>query len=140
MLVETLEGVDRLERRPQDHGQATYAPKLRKEDGHLDWSREASDIDRRVRAFTPWPSAFTGFRGRRLIVLGGRMGSEDSGGMPAGAILSRGREGLEVACGRGTYIVERLQPENKGPMSAYDFSLGARIKEGERLEAYSSKM
>ncbi|MBN2199303.1 MAG: methionyl-tRNA formyltransferase [Candidatus Aminicenantes bacterium] len=133
LLAESLGRIDRLERRPQDSRLATYAPKLRKEDGRLDWAQEAEAVDRRVRAFTPWPSAFTGFRDRRVIVLEGRVNPENTGKSVPGTILSSSGEGLRVACGRDIYVVERLQPENKKPMSAWDFSLGARIRDGERF-------
>lgn len=135
LLSETLNGLDQIERRPQNPALATYAPKLRKEDGRLDWSRDAEAIDRCVRAFTPRPSAFTSFRGRRIIVLEGRPKPDDAAESPPGTILSAGRDGLAVACGRGVYLIERLQPENKNPMSGREFSLGARIRREERLES-----
>jgi methionyl-tRNA formyltransferase len=134
LLSETLGGLDRIERRRQDPALATYAPKLRKEDGRLDWRLDAETIDRRVRAFTPWPSATTGFRGGRIILLEGRPKPGDAAERPPGTILSADREGLEVACGRGVYLIERLQPENKKPMSGREFSLGARIGRDEMLE------
>jgi len=134
LLSDTLGRLDRIERRPQDPALATYAPKLSKEDGRLDWSQDAETIDRRVRAFTPWPSAFTGFRGRRLIVLEGRPRHDVSVAGRPGTILSANRDGLTVACGRWAYLIERLQPENKKPMSGREFALGARIETDERLE------
>jgi len=135
LLADSLNRIDRLEHRPQDPRLATYAPKLRKDDGRLDWTLEAEVIDRRVRAFTPWPSAFTEFRGRRVIILEGRAKPEDAGRNIPGTILSASREGLKVACGRDVYVIERLKPENKKSMSALEFSLGARIQDGERLQS-----
>ena len=96
---------------------------------------EAGTIDRRVRAFTPWPSAFTGFRGGRIIILEGRAKPEDAARNVPGKILSADREGLKVACGRDVYVIERLKPENKKTMSAREFSLGARIQDGEKLQS-----
>jgi methionyl-tRNA formyltransferase len=57
LLVETLSG--NFPRRPQDESQATYAPKLKKEDGRVDWTKPAIEIERQIRAMNPWPGAFT---------------------------------------------------------------------------------
>ena len=68
LLIETLEKMKEGNIRPvpQDHSKATYAPPLKKEDGHIDWKKDAEEIDRRVRAFNPWPGAFTRW-GDRLV-------------------------------------------------------------------------
>src|SRR6056297_216239 len=71
LLVDVLDRLadGRVERRPQHHNEATFTRLVRKEDGEIDWSRPAVEIDRMVRAYTPWPHAFTSFRGERLVVL-----------------------------------------------------------------------
>ncbi len=142
LLSQTLSALDRIEHRPQDHAQASYAPKLRKEDGRLDWRLDAEDIARRIRAFTPRPSAFSFFRGRRVIFLRGDAVVGEEGPRSPGTILGASRAGLVVACGRGAYLAETVQPENKRPMSGYEFSLGVRLKAGDRFESqnYSSKI
>jgi methionyl-tRNA formyltransferase len=141
LLVSTIARIEGIPRIKQDAGQATLAPKIRKEDGRIVWSEPAAAIDRRVLALADRPGVFTAFRGKRLNILRGHpVGT--AGAVPAapgpgpgpGAILAAGKAGLAVACGAGTvYIVEELQPAGKGTMSAHAFSLGAKLSPGERL-------
>ncbi|HEX6351043.1 MAG TPA: methionyl-tRNA formyltransferase [Candidatus Dormibacteraeota bacterium] len=73
LLVDTIARLDELEPRGQDHTQATPAPKLSREDGELDWSLPPAEIDRRVRAFQPWPGVTLPIAGQRVKVLRGRV-------------------------------------------------------------------
>ncbi len=157
LLIATLARLDSVPRVRQDHALATLAPKFRKEDGRIDWSRPADEIDRRVLALADRPGVFTLVQGRRVNILRGRaLGSIegywpirqlDHQGVarwvrgtasraqamaaPPGTVFWVDKPGLEIACGAGTaYLVEDLQPEGKGPMSAYAFSLGARLAPG----------
>ncbi len=129
LISETLARRESMTLIPQDHSAATYAPKLKKEDGLIRWTEPAEIIDRKVRAFTPWPSAFTSLGGLRLQLTRGRPLPDPACGLPPGHIIEWSREGLKVCCGQGTaYLVERLKPENKREMSAADFSRGAQAK------------
>jgi methionyl-tRNA formyltransferase len=134
LLLTTLDQLTAVVRRPQDHCLASYAPKLKKEDGRLDWTITAQDISRRVRAFTPWPSAFCRLQGRQVKILGGRLSSGSRPVRPPGTISDIDREGIIVQCGQGSYLITKLQPENRNPMSAYEFSLGARLSPGDPFE------
>ncbi len=140
LLVESIARVDSLEHRPQDHSQATYAPKLSKEDGKIDWSKNAPRIERQVRAFTPWPSAYTFLNEKRIIILKGkRVEGKFSPSSSSGEILEIKKEGIEVCCGeRTTFLVQNLQPEGRKKMDAYAFCLGARVRVGDKLS--SSKL
>jgi len=134
LLLQTLESVDAIPRLPQDHGRASLAPKIQKEDGRIGWSKNAESIDRKVRALAERPGTFTFFRGRRLQVHRGR--PLEAGGHSArpGEVLDAGKDGLKVACGdQSTYLIEELQPEGKKRMPAYEFRLGAKIDPGELL-------
>jgi len=135
LLSETLARRESLALIPQDHSAATYAPKLKKEDGHINWSETAIIVDRKVRAFTPWPSAFTFLDGRRLQVSRGKpLEGESASAEPPGRILSVTKEGLRVSSGQGAiFLIERLKPENRGEMSAFDFSRGRKIENGASL-------
>ena len=73
LLVETVARLDEIEPRTQEHGQATVAPRLRREDGELDWSLGAEEIDRRVRALQPWPGATLPTPRGRVKVLSGHV-------------------------------------------------------------------
>ncbi|MGB9005006.1 MAG: methionyl-tRNA formyltransferase [Candidatus Aminicenantales bacterium] len=134
LLLSTLDRLETGTRRPQDHSLATYAPKLKKDDGRLDWSLAAEEVGRRVRAFTPWPSAFSRLQERRLKILEGRGLAGPEPPQPPGTVLAVDRAGITVQCGQGSYLIARLQPENGKPMSGYEFSLGARLRSGLQFE------
>lgn len=113
-----LEVVADLEGHPpaeQDHAAASLAPRLRKEEGRIDWSLPASEIDRRVRGLKPWPGTTAKLAGREVKLLRGR--PRPGSGQP-GEILSRNREGLTVASGEGAYLVEEIQLPGRRPMPA----------------------
>jgi methionyl-tRNA formyltransferase len=134
LLLETIERIDGISRIGQDHSLATPAPKIKKEDGRIRWEGAAPAVDRRVRALAARPGAYTFFKGRRIGILRGRNLETASPGQAPGTVLTVGKDGLTVACGGGTaYLVEELQPEGKGPMAAYVFSLGTRIDPGDSL-------
>ncbi|MCX6562668.1 MAG: methionyl-tRNA formyltransferase [Candidatus Aminicenantes bacterium] len=129
LLLDTLARIDTIVPVPQDHEKATLAPKIRKEDGIIDWTAEAVRIDRQVRALTPRPSAYVLFKERRLILLKGTVlaGPKNEGG--PGEVVAIRREGIDVRCGdQALYRIQRLQPENRGPMDAFSFSLNGRIR------------
>jgi methionyl-tRNA formyltransferase len=133
VLLETLAGLEAgtLVAVPQDHGRATHAPIIRKEDGVIDWTAPSAEIERRVRGFHPWPGASTTLAGRGLRVLRARVA--DGGGDP-GTVVAVDREGIHVACGAGTRLVlVDVQPESKRAMTASAFALGARLAPGARL-------
>ena len=107
LLVQTVGGLDGIQPREQDHAAATRAGKLQKADGELDWNLPAVDLDRRVRAFDPWPGVTLPYAGRRVKVLRGHVG-EGGAGEP-GAALRVGSRGVEVATGAGSYVLEEVQ-------------------------------
>jgi methionyl-tRNA formyltransferase len=135
LLLETLAGIQDIRPVPQDHAQASFAPRLKKEQGRIDWTNDALSVDRMVRAFTPWPAAFTFFRSQRMIIHSGRSRS-GSGfcGLP-GQVLETKKDGVAVCCGHGgVYVIERLQQENKKALEAAEFLRGARINPGDSFE------
>lgn len=114
LLVDVLARQDDLQPVEQDHAAATQAPKLSREDGELDWSLAADEIDRRVRALQPWPGVTLPLGGRRVKVLRGR--PLTGSGRP-GAVLAAGRDGVEVAAGQGSYLLQEVQPPGRRPMA-----------------------
>jgi methionyl-tRNA formyltransferase len=132
LLVRTISQIDKIEPLKQNHAQATYAPKLKKEDGRIDWKKEALFIDRKARAFYPWPSTFAFLDEKRIKIHEGKVGRKLSQHLLPGKILAVSKEGIEVCCGgRTTYLIQKIQPENKKEMDAYAFSHGAAIKIGD---------
>jgi methionyl-tRNA formyltransferase len=113
LLLETLQRLDTIEPREQDHAAATYAGKLSRQEGELDWEMDAVAIDRRVRAFQPWPGVTLPFAGTRVKVL---RGQALAGSGPAGQVLSASSAGVEVACGGGSYLLEEVQLPTRRPV------------------------
>jgi methionyl-tRNA formyltransferase len=134
LLIETIAKIDEITLRKQDHSKATYAPLIKKEDGRIDWIKDALHIERQIRAFTPWPSVYAFFREKRVKIHKGKKTEDKIELSSPGEILGIKKEGIEVCCGEGSvFLIEILQPENKNKMDAYAFSLGARIKPGDRF-------
>jgi methionyl-tRNA formyltransferase len=128
LLLETIDHIDGLSRAVQDHRLASLAPKIRKEDGRIRWEDAAPAVDRKVRALADRPGVYTFFKGRRIGILSGRNLETATAGQAPGTVLSIGKDGLSVSCGGGrAFLVEKLQPEGKGPMTPHVFSLGTKI-------------
>lgn len=112
---------------PQDHGQATYAPKVEKEHGVIDWRLPAIEVDRLVRAMTPKPGAQTRLGNKRFIVMEGSVEQDLYGmGIP-GALQSSGEEGIRVCTGKDLYRITRIKPDNGRNMTAGEFVRGHHI-------------
>jgi len=120
--------------RPQPEERVTYAEQLRKEDGLLDWSRPAVELDCQMRAFTPWPSVFTFWRERRLKVLWATPLPDWRGDAPPGAVVALA-DGVAVAAGKGALRLERVQLAGKRAMDIEVFLQGQRDLVGSRLDS-----
>ncbi len=110
-----------LEVREQDHAAATWAPLIRKEDGHLDLRRPAAELARRVRAFDPWPGTFVQRPDGPLRIL--RAEASPGDGVPGR--IERVDEALVLGTGDGLLVVREVQPPGKRPMPVGDFLRGA---------------
>jgi methionyl-tRNA formyltransferase len=145
LLLQTLEGIDSLPRRPQDHARATLAPRLRKEDGWLRPGEPARDLVNRVRGCNPWPGAALLTPAGRLLVWRAAAAPGAAPGAPPGTLVpspsslspqGRGQgEGptLAIATGDGLLLPVDVQPENRKVMSWRDFLRGARLSAGARV-------
>jgi methionyl-tRNA formyltransferase len=123
-LVPYLEG--RLTPVPQPTEGVVMAPMIKKEDGALVWSRPAVELERRLRAFTPWPGAFTTLGGALFKVHSAQV---RAGHGAPGTVLSLD-EGIEVACGEGSLVLTSVQLEGKRTMSAKEFLTGRALEVG----------
>ena len=112
---------------PQPDDGVTYAPKLEREHGRLDWSQTAASLDRRVRAFDPWPGTFTMLDGAVLKVLSATLA--DQKGAP-GTVLDNA---LTVACGSGALRLTRVQAPGRAAMEAGAFLRGRAVPAGTML-------
>lgn len=120
-------------RTPQDRTAGSYAKKLKKQDGIVDWTLPARVVWSRARAVTPWPGATAMFRGKRVLIVRSR--PEPGGGDAApGSFLSNDEQGVRIACGEGVLRVTRLKPEGRAELDAAEWARGARIQPDERFE------
>ena len=138
LLVATLSQWERgaLVPTPQDDALASLAPRIKKEDARIDWSVPAEDIACRVRAFRPWPIAFTEVSGRELKIWRARPAKDLEKSAPPGVVVASDSSGLVVACGASSaLLVEEVQAAGKARMPAVDFARGQRLDPGARLGA-----
>lgn len=131
LLIETIEKMKTgaISPLPQDSTKATYAPPMKKEDGRIDWNKEAEEIDHQVRAFNPWPGAFTEWDNRLLKIYHGevRKGKPQA---KAGSVVWIGADFIEVETGRGSFLIREVQLEGKRRMTVRDFLSGHSIPVG----------
>jgi methionyl-tRNA formyltransferase len=117
---------------PQEEKNVSYAPILKKEDGRIDWTRPAQQIYNRMRGFTPWPGAYTTFRGQTCRVWGRpeTCTANESSGTPGQ--IHPAEKVVHVLCGEGSCLrVEEMQMEGRKKLSISQFLSGARIAQGE---------
>jgi methionyl-tRNA formyltransferase len=117
---------------PQKEEEATYAPMIKKEDGRIDWTEPARALERRVRALSPWPSAYTEWRGKLLKIHRAAVVEGEEGGL-AGEVIRADSGGLWVVTGEKVLSLEEVQAENKKRLPVSEFLKGARLEKGERL-------
>lgn len=139
LLVRVIEDIEagNAPELPQDESLATYAPRLTKEEGLVDWSQPAAQIHNRVRGLYPWPHAYTYLRGHRLILRRTRV-PERAAPNPAaaGTIVAVDHQVVRVATGAGEQVeILEVQPEGRRPMSAREFAAGHRVASGDVLSS-----
>ena len=134
-LVEALVLIadGKVPRRPQDESQTTYAGKLTKESGRIDWTQSATALVNFIRAMDPWPSAYTWHRGKLLKICKGQALEGASASQPGVVTEARRGEGFVVATGQGSLLVTEVQPEGRRRMTADEYVRGTHLQVGERL-------
>ena len=161
LLLEAVAAIDAgtATETPQDHAAATFAPRLTRDDGRIDWGRPARAIHDQVRGLHPWPHAFTFLGGSRYLLLGSRVpetggdgaGADDAGGDDAGAdgaarraaaadvrpgtLVEASGDRLVAAAGGGSALaITEIQPEGRRPLPARAFLAGRRWTPGLRFD------
>jgi methionyl-tRNA formyltransferase len=123
-------------RRPQDNALATYAPKLDRESGRLDWRQDHQAVERRIRALYPWPGTFTTLPGGATLKIHGALPVARCAGQP-GEVLAATSRGLLVAAGKGGVLLRDVQLEGKRRLRAADFLRGHPIAPGTMLGTFA---
>ncbi|HDN85979.1 MAG: methionyl-tRNA formyltransferase [Candidatus Omnitrophota bacterium] len=118
---------------PQDESKVSYAPKLKKEDGRINWSSSAVTINNLIKGLKGWPGTYTFYRGIRVKILEAEPNSTETNSSP-GFIVDLDKEGIYVATLEGVLKIKKLKPEGKKEMSTNSFICGYRPKVGEQFE------
>jgi methionyl-tRNA formyltransferase len=132
LLIETLARLDTLRPEPQAHEAATLAPRLKKADGYLDWSRPVQELANVVRGCNPWPGAQTATPRGPLTIWRARAVTPLTGG-PAPGTLVRHEATLAIVAGDGLLLPIEVQAESRRPVSWSDWLRGARLADGVRF-------
>lgn len=132
-LLRVLDSMEQgtVQRTPQDHSRATYAPRLGKADGCIDWAKPAAGVERHIRAMSPWPGAFSQLDGVGVLRIH-KARAHPAGG-PTGEILGEEPDGPVVACGTGSVVLTELQAESRRRLAGSDFLRGTPLAKGLRF-------
>lgn len=137
LLVSTLDAIGRGEatETPQDDARATYAHRLSREDGLVDWTRTPQQLHDQIRGLHPWPHAYAYLGAQRVILRRSRCRPEPPAAEPGTITCARGDD-LLVATGSGTLAITELQLEGRRPLSAREFLAGHPLTAGDRLRSH----
>jgi methionyl-tRNA formyltransferase len=131
LLIKTLKFFPNIVPAPQNNANATTAPMMEKTTGKVDWSAAAADIERMIRAFVPWPCAYTYLDGKLLKIYGAEV--DPGAKAEPGIVYNVSKSAINVGTGQGGLIIYELQLEGKKRMKAADFLAGYKLATGVRL-------
>jgi len=131
LLIKTIKAVEAEEIMPipQDHNNATYAPLLKKNDGHINWRKSAEDVEAFIRGITPWPGAFTFYGNKRLKIFAAKPILTEITALP-GTVIKGFTDELRIATGKGALSILKIQGESGKQLSIKDFLRGHSIPPG----------
>ena len=132
LLIESLNllSTGQAPREEQDHDQATHVSKLSRSDGEIDWSKSAESIERKIRAFDPWPGTFTYFPDGALVKIFPPASIEKNRDGEPGVIISTQSDHVTVSCGVGAMSFSSIQPAGRKKMSLFSYMAGKNIEPG----------
>ena len=133
VLLDTLARLDTLTPTPQRHEDATLARRLKKTDGHLDWTRPALELSNQIRGCNPWPGALTATPAGHLRIWRARRVDVAVAAAPGALVAHEG--GLAIVTGQGLALPLEVQPENRRAVAWPEFLRGARLAAGVRFTA-----
>lgn len=136
LLLDTLDQLEAgtLERIPQDHDAATYAPMITKETGHIDWSKNRQDIINLIRGLNPVPAAYTIYEEEVLKIFGAVISDVQVDGAANGEIVAVVKKGFVVKCGDGCLLITEVQARGGKRMMTDAYLRGHAMKEGILLQ------
>jgi len=121
VLPDWVEG--KIKTKPQEHSKATFCKIIKKEDGIIDWNKSAEGIEKQIRAYYKWPSAYTKTENKILKILEANASREDTNKKAGEVFLTKNKD-LAIQTGVGILILEQVQLEGKNSMLASDFLNG----------------
>lgn len=128
LVVEALQNIDNLIPEKQDDAQATYAPKIEREDGKIDWTKSSAEISRLINGMNSWPLAYTTYKGEVLKIA--EAIKCEAKGKPGEIIEMRKNKGLVVSCGSGALCIKTAQFAGSRKMNIEDYARGHEIEIG----------
>lgn len=134
LLMETIPKLEagELTAQPQDDAKSTYAPMISKKDGEIDFTKSPAQIERLIRAFDPWPGAFTSYKGKLLKIWEADVSAAENTAAP-GTITGVSEKGIEISAGGGTLIARKIQLPGKKRVALADYLKGNSIETGSVL-------
>tara|TARA_A100001037_G_scaffold279884_1_gene282151 strand:- start:113 stop:1054 length:942 start_codon:yes stop_codon:yes gene_type:complete len=113
----------------QDHDNATFSKKIQKSDGRVAWENTAESIDRKVKAYNPWPMAFTHLGEQYLRIWDTDLSSDNNNYNKPGSVIEHNQDGVLVSTGEGNLLIKKIQPAGKESMDASAFARGINLKD-----------
>lgn len=134
LIVEALDKLEKgeIERKPQPEGPLFYAKMIQKDDGKLDFTLSAAELDRKIRAYQSWPGAFT-YLDNVLVKITKALVSDEQTDALTGEVVNVTKTGIFVQTGNGLLEIIRIKPQGKKEMSVHDYLLGRKINIGDRF-------
>lgn len=135
LLYKTITALDNdeIKRIKQNHEESTHAPKLKKEDGQINWNTEARSLHNKIRGMQPWPSAYCFYKNNLIKIVKSEIYEENVKNLSVGKIKSIIKEGLVVSTTDGDILLTQLQPQGKKAMDAASWANGARVTAGDEF-------
>ncbi len=131
LLIETIISMEKgdIVKKPQNDSLSTYAPMIHKKEAEIDFSKDPSEIERIIRAFDPWPGAYTFHKGEMMKIWKAEaFDEEDCGGKRSGTVISVSEKGIGIAAGKGLLLVGEMQMPGRKKMPVKDFLRGNSIE------------